>query len=53
MANLNITIKKEETNKITDLIKNEEECLKARERDIKKDWELISDFMKDVSNNAD
>jgi hypothetical protein len=34
MANLNITIKKEETNKITDLMKNEEESLKARERDI-------------------
>lgn len=34
MANMNINIKKEETQRLVDLIKNEEESLKSRERDI-------------------
>jgi len=31
LANMNINIKKEETNRLEDFIKNEEESLKARE----------------------
>jgi len=34
MANMNINIKKEETKRLVDLIKNEEESLKSREKDI-------------------
>jgi hypothetical protein len=45
MANMNINIKKDETKRIEDLIKNEEESLKQRENDIKNDWELITSFM--------
>ena len=53
MANMNINIKKDETKRIEDLIKNEEETIKQRESDIKNDWELISNFMQQVSNKAD
>ena len=53
MANMNINIKKDETKRLEDLIKNEEESLKSREKDIENDWVLISDFMKEVSNKAD
>lgn len=37
LANMNINIKKEETNRLEDFIKNEEESLKAREL-VKFDW---------------
>ena len=53
MANMNINVKRDETKRLQDLIKNEEESLNSREQDIKNDWDLISNFMQEVSNKAD
>ena len=63
---MNINIKKEETNRLEDFIKNEEESLKARElvflifrelfkkfQDIKNDWDLLKNFMNNVKEEAD
>ncbi len=38
---MNINIKKEETKRLEDFIKNEEESLKSRKADIESDWNLV------------
>ena len=50
---MNINIKREETNRLEDFIKNEEESLKARELDIKNDWNLLKNFRNNVKFEAD
>lgn len=53
MARMNINIKKDEANRLQDLIKNEEEALQARELDINHDCELVKAFMKAVKEQAE
>ena len=64
-VNMNIVTKKEETCRLEDLIKNEEESLKAREivililrymivgQDIKKDEKLVKKFVESVQEAAE
>ena len=50
---MNINIKKEETKRLEDFIKNEEESLKARKADIDSDWKLVKQFILKVKQAAD
>lgn len=53
LANLNILTKKEETNRLEDFIKNEQESLRARKLYFKNDCELVKKFMNEVKAQAD
>lgn len=53
LANLNIITKKEETNRLEDFIKNEQESLRARKLYFKNDCELVKKFMNEVKAQAD
>ncbi|CAD8091737.1 unnamed protein product [Paramecium sonneborni] len=53
LTNLNILTKKEETNRLEDFIKNEQESLRARKLYFKNDCELVKRFMSEVKSQAD
>ncbi|CAD8071049.1 unnamed protein product [Paramecium primaurelia] len=53
LTNLNILTKKEETNRLEDFIKNEQESLQARKLYFKNDCELVKRFMSEVKSQAD
>ncbi|CAD8174966.1 unnamed protein product [Paramecium octaurelia] len=53
LTNLNIITKKEETNRLEDFIKNEQESLQARKLYFKNDCELVKRFMSEVKSQAD
>ncbi|CAK94563.1 unnamed protein product (macronuclear) [Paramecium tetraurelia] len=53
LANLNIMTKKEETERLEDFIKNEQESLRARRLYFKNDCELVKKFMNEVKFQAD
>ncbi|KRW99141.1 hypothetical protein PPERSA_07384 [Pseudocohnilembus persalinus] len=53
LTNLNITNKEEETNKLEDFIKNEQENLKAMYQYFVKDNQLVQKFMSDVKAAAE
>lgn len=50
---MNINTKKEETHRLEDFIKNEQESLRARRLYFKNDCELVKKFMNDVKAQAE
>jgi len=50
---MRISVKKDQTVKLDELLRNEEESLRARELDIQKDQSLIKQFVHNVKIDAD
>lgn len=53
LSKMNINIKKEETNKLEDYIKDEQETLRARQLYYKNDVEFMNSFIAQVKKEAE
>lgn len=53
LVNFNILTKKDETNRLEDFIKNEQESLRARKMYFRNDCELVKRFMEEVKAQAE